>query len=119
MKLYNKLGWAVLPFALLAASCQNDDFMEAGHEAAEGVMTLHATMAPQTRAQIALGTEDESREIFMWNEVCGTKETVLRFTIKRIRQLLPPPLLFRDIVRKLPQQKQPLWEKATSQTIQV
>lgn len=68
MKLYNKLGWAVLPFALLAASCQNDDFMEAGHEAAEGVMTLHATMAPQTRAQIALGTEDESREIFMWNE---------------------------------------------------
>ena len=68
MKLYNKLGWAVLPFALLAVSCQNDDFMEAGNEAAEGVMTLHATMAPQTRAQIALGTEDESREIFMWNE---------------------------------------------------
>ena len=68
MKLYNKLGWAVLPFALLAASCQNDDFMEAGHEATEGVVTLHATMAPQTRAQIALGTEDESREIFMWNE---------------------------------------------------
>lgn len=68
MKLYNKLGWAVLPFALLAVSCQNDDFMEASNEAAEGVMTLHATMAPQTRAQIALGTEDESREIFMWNE---------------------------------------------------
>ena len=58
----------MLPFALLAVSCQNDDFMEASNEAAEGVMTLHATMAPQTRAQIALGTEDESREIFMWNE---------------------------------------------------
>lgn len=68
MRLYHKLGWAVLPFALLAASCQNDDFMEAGNETSEGFITLRATMGPQTRAQIALGTEDESREIFMWNE---------------------------------------------------
>lgn len=68
MKTYYKLIGAVLPFALLAASCQDENIVESGNKTGEGIITLHATVAPQSRAQIALGTEDASREIFMWNE---------------------------------------------------
>lgn len=68
MKTYYKLIGAVLPFALLAASCQDENLVESGNKTGEGVITLHATVAPQSRAQIALGTEDASREIFRWNE---------------------------------------------------
>ena len=70
---YRNLLWlAALPLAFAMGACQNEDIVEAGQSAnVEGQIVLRATMgsynAPQSRAQVELGNEDESQEVFMWN----------------------------------------------------
>lgn len=68
----NMLWLAALPLAFAMGACQNEELAEAGQSAnVEGKTVLRATMgsydAPQSRAQVELGNEDESQEVFMWN----------------------------------------------------
>lgn len=68
----NMLWLAALPLAFAMGACQNEDIVEAGQSAnVEGQIVLRATMgsynASQSRAQVELGNEDESQEVFMWN----------------------------------------------------
>ena len=68
----NMLWLAALPLAFAMGACQNEEIVEAGQSAnVEGQTILRATMgsynAPQSRAQVELGNEDESQEVFMWN----------------------------------------------------
>ena len=70
---YRNLLWlAALPLAFAMGACQNEEIVEAGQLAnVEGQTILRATMgsynAPQSRAQVELGNEDEAQEVFMWN----------------------------------------------------
>lgn len=68
----NMLWLAALPLAFAMGACQNEEIVEAGQSAnIEGQTVLRAMMgsynAPQSRAQVELGNEDESQEVFMWN----------------------------------------------------
>ena len=68
----NMLWLAALPLAFAMGACQHEDIVEAGQSAnIEGQTVLRATMgsynASQSRAQVELGNEDESQEVFMWN----------------------------------------------------
>ena len=68
----NMLWLAALSLAFAMGACQNEELAEAGQSAnVEGQIVLRAMMgsynALQSRAQVVLGNEDESQEVFMWN----------------------------------------------------
>lgn len=68
----NMLWLAALSLAFAMGACQNEEIVESGQSAnVEGQTILRATMgsynASQSRAQVELGNEDESQEVFIWN----------------------------------------------------
>lgn len=68
----NMLWLAALSLAFAMGACQNEEIVESGQSAnVEGQTILRATMGgydtPQSRAQVELGNEDESQEVFIWN----------------------------------------------------
>lgn len=68
MKLNKYIGLAAMP--LLFAACQNDTLGETLQQE-NGIFTLSGSMPGGTamsRAQIALGNTDSSKESFLWNE---------------------------------------------------
>ena len=68
MKLKKYIGLAIMP--MLFAACQNDT-LEENLLQEKGIYTLSGTMpggSAMSRAQIALGNTDSSKESFLWNE---------------------------------------------------
>ena len=72
MKTNYRIWLAIFPFTFITAACQYDEIAKHETLTTEGTITLHATMGSysnqQSRAQVELGNDDKTREIFKWNE---------------------------------------------------
>lgn len=66
------IGLTALPLLLMTGACQNEELASADTSGNGQALTLRAAMGnyttPQTRAQVELGNQNGTSEIFLWNE---------------------------------------------------